>query len=80
MIKHCRELPQVEVAYTGEEAAALLEMPVDREGDLVVIAKKNAAIGGRADEHDLALMKDPSLTLAWRLVRAGNSSVKVVAA
>ena len=61
MVQHCRSLTQVEAAYTGEEAAALLEMPADREGDLVVIAKENAAIGSRRDEHDLLLMKDHRL-------------------
>ena len=54
MVQFCRSLPEVEVAYTGEEAASIFAMPLDREGDLVVIAKKNAAIGSRKDEHDLS--------------------------
>ncbi|KAF2653321.1 Phosphonoacetate hydrolase [Lophiostoma macrostomum CBS 122681] len=54
MVEYCRTLPEVEAAYTGEDAAALFEMPVDREGDMVVIASKNFAIGGRKDEHDLS--------------------------
>jgi phosphonoacetate hydrolase len=54
MVEYCRTLPEVEAAYTGEEAAALFDMPLEREGDLVVIASKNAAIGGRKDEHDLS--------------------------
>jgi phosphonoacetate hydrolase len=53
MVKFCDSLPQVEAAYTGEVATALFEMPADREGDLVVISKKNAVIGSRRDEHDL---------------------------
>ncbi|ETN42038.1 phosphonoacetate hydrolase [Cyphellophora europaea CBS 101466] len=57
MVSYCRTLPEVEAAYTGREAAALFEMPVDREGDLVVIASKNAVIGGRKDEHDLTALK-----------------------
>jgi phosphonoacetate hydrolase len=54
MVEYCRHLPQVEAAYTGVESAALFEMPADREGDLVVIARSDAVIGGREDEHDLA--------------------------
>jgi len=57
MVKFCDSLPQVEAAYTGEKAAALFEMPVDREGDLVVISKKNAVIGSRKDEHDLSQLQ-----------------------
>ncbi|KAL1878544.1 hypothetical protein VTK73DRAFT_7885 [Phialemonium thermophilum] len=54
MVTICRSLPQVEAAYRGDEAAALFEMPADREADIVVLAKKNAVIGGRSDEHDLS--------------------------
>jgi phosphonoacetate hydrolase len=54
MVQFCQSLPQVEFAYTGEEAAALFEMLLDREGDLVIISKKNAVIGGRKEEHDLS--------------------------
>lgn len=57
MVQFCQSLPQVECAYTGEEAAALFEMPPDREGDLVVIAKKNAVIGSRREEHDLSQLQ-----------------------
>jgi phosphonoacetate hydrolase len=57
MVEYCHQLPQVEAAYTGGEAAALFEMPKDREGDLVVIARSDAVIGGREDEHDLALLQ-----------------------
>jgi phosphonoacetate hydrolase len=61
MVEFCRSLPQVERAYSGEEAATLFEMPVDREGDLVVISKKNAVIGSREEEHDLSALKGFSL-------------------
>ncbi|KAL1885776.1 hypothetical protein Plec18167_001271 [Paecilomyces lecythidis] len=57
MVEYCRGLPQVEVAYTGEEAASVFEMPLDREGDLVVVSRKDVAIGARADEHDLSQLK-----------------------
>lgn len=54
MVEYCRQLPLVEAAYTGEEAAALFEMPADREGDFVVISKKNAVVGACEAEHDLS--------------------------
>lgn len=61
MLDHVRTLPQVEAAYTGAEAAELFEMPADREGDLVVIAKEHAVLGSRQDEHDLSGLKGHSL-------------------
>lgn len=54
MIKECSKLPEVEVALTGEEAASVLKMPLDREGDMVVISTKEFVIGGRREEHDLS--------------------------
>lgn len=57
MVCYCKSLPQVENAYTGEEAASLFQMPLDREGDLVVISKKNAVIGSRKEEHDLSALQ-----------------------
>lgn len=54
MITECRKIPGVEVALTGEEAASMYEMPLDREGDMVVISTKEFVIGGRREEHDLS--------------------------
>ena len=53
MLDFCRYLPQVEMAMTGAEAAKMFEMPLDREGDMVVLAKDNAVIGAKQEEHDL---------------------------
>lgn len=54
VVNFCSSLPVVEVACGKEEAAARFETPVDREGDVVVISRRDAAIGGRRDEHDLS--------------------------
>lgn len=54
MIKECSKLPGVEVVLTGEEAASVFEMPLDREGDMIVISAKEFVIGGRREEHDLS--------------------------
>lgn len=56
VLEFCGTLDQVEVALDGETAAQKFEMPLDQEGDFVVIAKKHAVIGSRQDEHDLAAL------------------------
>lgn len=57
MLEQCRNLPQVEVALSGTQAASSFEMPEDREGEMVVIAKKNAVIGSTRDAHDLSQLE-----------------------
>lgn len=54
MLQACRQLPQVGIALTGEEAASRYEMPLECEGEMVVISTKGAVIGSRKDEHDLS--------------------------
>ena len=54
MLEFCMKLPQVEIALSGKAAAETFEMPLDREGDFIVIARKNAVIGSCATEHDLS--------------------------
>lgn len=57
MIGYLQQYAQVEIVYTGQEAAKVFEMPPEHEGDLVVISVKNAVLGSRADEHDLEQLK-----------------------
>ncbi len=54
MLDFCRSLPQVELVLDAATAASRFEMPLDREGDFIVVAKKNAVIGSTPDEHDMA--------------------------
>lgn len=61
VLAYCKSLPEVEVAVSGKEAAEKYEMPLDREGDIVVISKPNAVIGSRKSEHDLSEVKDHPL-------------------
>ncbi|KAF2451762.1 Phosphonoacetate hydrolase, partial [Karstenula rhodostoma CBS 690.94] len=61
MIKLCETLPQVESVLNGKDAARVFEMPLDREGDFVVVSKKNAVIGGCEKEHDLSNISDHRL-------------------
>ncbi|KAL9096485.1 MAG: hypothetical protein Q9165_001482 [Trypethelium subeluteriae] len=53
MMDLCKTFPQVEIVLTGNEAAAKFEMPLDREGDFVVVSIQNATIGAKRTEHDL---------------------------
>ena len=54
LLGFCRDLPQVEMALSGSDAARMFEMPLDREGDLVVVAKENAVIGACKEDQDLS--------------------------
>jgi phosphonoacetate hydrolase len=49
-----RALPGIDAVLTREEAARLLQLPYDREADLVVTGDRNTVIGARAAEHDLS--------------------------
>ena len=57
MVKACQKLPQVEVAMRGDEAAKVYEMPLEREGDLVVITKGDAVVGAKKSDHDLSQLE-----------------------
>jgi phosphonoacetate hydrolase len=51
-----RALPGIDAVLTRDEAAALWELPRDREADLVVTGDRNTAIGASAVEHDLSAL------------------------
>jgi phosphonoacetate hydrolase len=57
----CQSLSEVEIALSGREAAEKYEMPLDREGDIVVISKTHAVIGSTKANHDLSNLKDHPL-------------------
>ncbi len=56
-----QKLNGVESVYTAEKVAGELELPLDREGDLAVIADKITVIGGREKDHDLSALKGKRL-------------------
>ncbi|EED17955.1 conserved hypothetical protein [Talaromyces stipitatus ATCC 10500] len=60
-LAYCKSLPEIEVAITGKEAAEIYNMPLDREGDIVVVSKPEAVIGTRKSEHDLSKVRDYTL-------------------
>ena len=49
-----RVIPGVESVYDKETACRLLDLPADREGDVVVISTANVCIGGAEKDHDLS--------------------------
>jgi len=51
----------VEKVWTAENAAKELEQPLDREGDLAVVADKRTVIGGSEKDHDLSALKGKRL-------------------
>lgn len=57
MAKHVATFDKVEVSLLKREAASRFEMPLDREGDIVIVAKANAVLGAKEAEHDLSGLK-----------------------
>lgn len=53
--------PAVERVYRGEDAARELELPLDREADLVVVSREAFVLGSCRDEHDLSSVNDHPL-------------------
>ncbi len=47
-------MPGVERVMTGQAAAQAFALPLDREGDFVVIGDRDTAIGARREEHDIS--------------------------
>ncbi len=47
-------LPGIEAILEKEDAARRFELPLDREGDIVVISDAGTCIGGAQAEHDLS--------------------------
>jgi phosphonoacetate hydrolase len=54
VIDLARGLEGVELAYDKETACRILELPADREGDVVVISTAGVCIGGSEKDHDLS--------------------------
>ena len=56
MAQAIRALPGIDSVLTREEACAVLDLPYDREADLVVTGDRNTVIGAAAAAHDLAAL------------------------
>ena len=53
MIRLSESFPQVLLTLPAQEACERFGMPLDREGDFVVVAVKNAVIGSKKEEHNM---------------------------
>ncbi len=53
---HIAGLDGVEIALTGAEACVRYELPLEGEGDIVVVAGPGVALGATAQEHDLSAL------------------------
>ncbi len=51
----------IEKVWSAENVAEELEQPLDREGDLAVVADKITVIGGSEKDHDLSALKGKRL-------------------
>ncbi len=57
VIRVARSLPGIEGVYDKWAAARLFELPLDREGDVVVIGDANTCLGAAEADHDLSGLK-----------------------
>jgi phosphonoacetate hydrolase len=49
-----RAVPGIEAAYDKWTAARFFELPLDREGDVVVVGRVDTCIGASEADHDLS--------------------------
>lgn len=54
MMAASRALPGIELVLDGEEAARRFELPLDLEGDFVVLGDAGTVVGASRAEHDLS--------------------------
>jgi len=57
VIEAIKGTPGIEKIFTAEAVCRELEQPLDREGDVAVLADKFTVIGSRAVDHDLSGLK-----------------------
>jgi len=56
VMRLARDLPGIEAVYDKETAARLFDLPLDREGDVVVISDGETCIGTTPAGHDVAAL------------------------
>jgi len=59
VIERLGGLQDIEVVLDNKAACERFELPNDRVGDIVVVSKKNTALGTRREEHDLSGLTVP---------------------
>src|SRR5262249_56440801 len=61
VIRLARKLPGIEAAHDRKTAARLFDLPIDREGDVVVISDGGTCIGTTPSAHDLSALAGHTL-------------------
>jgi phosphonoacetate hydrolase len=56
VIRFARKLPGIEAVHDKATAARLFDLPIDREGDVVVISDGDTCIGATPSAHDLSAL------------------------
>jgi phosphonoacetate hydrolase len=56
VIRLARKLPGIEAAHDKTAAARMFDLPIDREGDVVVISDGGTCIGTTPSAHDLSAL------------------------
>jgi phosphonoacetate hydrolase len=61
VVRFVRTLPGIETVHDKATAARLFDLPIDREGDVVVISDDGTCIGTTPSAHDLSALGDHAL-------------------
>jgi phosphonoacetate hydrolase len=61
VMKLARRLPGIEAVYDKTTAARMFDLPIDREGDVVVISDGETCIGTTPSAHDLSALDGHTL-------------------
>jgi phosphonoacetate hydrolase len=61
VVRFVRTLPGIEAVHDKATAARLFDLPIDREGDVVVISDDGTCIGPTPSAHDLSALGDHAL-------------------
>jgi phosphonoacetate hydrolase len=59
VIDFLSDLPETEEVFTGDEAAKNFELPKDRIGQVVILARKDVVFGQTPENHDLSPLDAP---------------------
>ena len=58
-IARLREIPELELVLSGDDAAGQFDLPRDRIGDIVLLSNSDTAIGSSRERHDLGALDRP---------------------
>ena len=59
LLEQVSQLEGVECALSRNDGCARFELPVDRVGDMLIVAERNTVIGRNPDQHDMSGLDAP---------------------